>query len=64
MSATLKPYRVYCFDSARSIVTADFIQAADDQDAIAKARAKGFGTRCELWDGRRMVAELAQEQRA
>lgn len=61
MSAPQKTYRIYCFDSARNIVTADWIQAADDDDAIAKAHAKGSGTKCELWDGRRMVAELEGE---
>jgi hypothetical protein len=63
MSTPQKTYRIYCFDSDRKVVTADWIQAADDEDAIAKAHAKGFGTKCELWDGRRMVAELQGERR-
>ena len=63
MSSPLKTYRVYCFDLSRKVVTADFIKAANDEDAIAKAEASGFGTKCELWDGNRMVAQLEAERR-
>jgi len=59
----LTTYRVYCFDSHRRIVTADFIKAAGDREAIAKAQERGFGSMCEIWDGRRMVAELTEEER-
>ena len=63
MSAPLKMYRVYCFDLARKVVTADFIKAANDDDAIAKAQASGFGTKCELWHEDRLVAQLDAERR-
>lgn len=59
MSASqTKTYRVYCFDGARQALTNDLIEAASDEEAIAKANAMGFGTRCELWEGHRLVAEL------
>ncbi len=63
MSVPLKTYRVYCFDLARKVVTADFIKAANDDDAIAKAEASGFGTKCEVWDGSRLVAQLDAARR-
>ena len=63
MSAPLKTYRVYCFDEASKVVTADWIEAASDEEAIAKAEAAGFGSKCELWDGRRLVAQLDGQRR-
>ena len=63
MSSPVKTYRVCCFDVALGIVTADFIKAASDEEAIAKAKAAGFGSKCEIWDGHRLVAELESERR-
>jgi len=57
-SSENKTYRVYCFDGVRKALTNDLIQAASDDDAIAIANAMGFGTKCELWEGNRLVAEL------
>jgi hypothetical protein len=59
-----KTYRIYCYDGARKIVSADWLQAADDDDAIAKAEAVGYGTKCEVWEGKRLVAELGGERRS
>lgn len=64
MSAPYKTYRIYTFDLARSAVTADFINAATDEDAIAAAEAAGFGHKCEIWDDRRLVAQLDARQQA
>ncbi len=63
MSARQKMYRICCFDGVRNIVTADFIEASSDEEAIATAEAMGFGTKCEIWDGNRLVAELESERR-
>ncbi len=63
MSNPLKSYRVYCYDGVSKIVSADWLQAASDEDAIEKARAAGFGSKCEVWDERRMVAKLDDERR-
>lgn len=57
MSPTNKSYRVCRFDAALKVVTADFVKAANDEEAIAAAEAAGFGTKCEIWDGNRLVAE-------
>ena len=56
-------YRIYCFDALHKIVTADWIEAASDEQAIAKAEAAGFGSKCEIWEGRRLVAQLEAERR-
>jgi hypothetical protein len=64
MSSPTKTYRVYCYDAAHKILTGDWLDAASDEEAIAKAHAQGFGTKCELWDGRRLVAELEERREA
>jgi hypothetical protein len=63
MSAPLKTYRVYCLDAAQRMVTADWIEAASDEEAIARAEADGFGSKCEIWEGQRLVAKLDGERR-
>lgn len=63
MSAPLKTYRVYSYDAGRNVVSADFIKAADDADAIARTEAAAFAGKRELWDGRRMVAQIEGERR-
>jgi hypothetical protein len=63
MSAPLKTYRVYCLDAAQHMVTADWIEAAGDAEAIARAEADGFGSKCEIWEGQRLVAKLDGERR-
>lgn len=63
MPAPLKTYRLYCYDGANKIVTADFIEASNDEEAIAVAEAQGLGSKCEIWDGRRLVAQLEGERR-
>lgn len=63
MSRPLTTYRVYCLDEARHFVDADWIEAGSDEGAIARAQAKGFGSKCEIWDGGRLVAQLEEERR-
>jgi hypothetical protein len=63
MSSPQKTYRVYSFDKAHSIVSADWLEAVSDEDAIAKAKERGFGSQCEIWEGKRLVAELSEEER-
>jgi hypothetical protein len=63
MSTPLKNYKVYCYDSAHNVLTADMIEASSDEGAIAKATAAGFGSKCEIWLGRRLVAQLDAQRR-
>ncbi len=62
MSDLPKSYRVYCFDIDRRAVSADFVKAASDQEAVSKIEAAGFGSKCEIWDGKRLVAQLDKER--
>jgi len=56
---TMVAYRLYCLDSAGQISLADWINAADDQDAIRQAREVERGaSKCEIWQGSRLVATL------
>lgn len=64
MSTPPKTYRLYSFDAARKIVSADWLEAADDSDAMVKATAAGFGSKCEIWDGSRMVAQIDERRHA
>lgn len=63
MSSSPKTYRIYSFDVVRKAVTADFIKASSDEEAIAKAETAAFGTKCELWHEDRMIAQLDAERR-
>jgi hypothetical protein len=52
-------YRLYCLDARGQISMAEWIDAADDQDAIRQAQAlKQNAQKCEVWDGNRLVARL------
>lgn len=53
-----RTYRVYCFDGVRKALSNDLIQATSDEDAIAQANAIGIGTKCELWEGNRLIVQL------
>ena len=63
MSAPTITYRVYCFDAARNVLTAEEVNAASDADAIARVEAAGFGSKCEIWNGDRMIFQLEDERR-
>jgi hypothetical protein len=63
MSAPQRTYRVYCYDAAHHVLTNDLLEAASDEAAIAEAKARGFGTKCEIWEGTRLVAQLEAERR-
>jgi hypothetical protein len=63
MSAASKTYRLYRYDGAHKVVTADWIEAASDEEAVANAEAAGSGSKCEIWDGRRLVAQFESERR-
>lgn len=52
-------YTLYCLDARGQISMAETIDARDDHDAIRQAKLlKQDALRCEVWDGRRFVADL------
>jgi hypothetical protein len=59
---SMKNYRVYSYDKMRHDVAADLIEAATDEAVIAAVETSGFGSKCEIWDGDRLVARLEGER--
>ena len=56
-------YRLYRLDGAGKITTAEWIDAADDQQAEQQARAgAGLGA-CEVWDRNRLVIRVGATDR-
>jgi hypothetical protein len=55
----MRSYRLYCLDSAGKIHFADWIKASTDEEAVAIGREKKSGaSKCEVWEGSRLVASL------
>lgn len=63
MSDLRTTYRIYCFDGSTMTVDGHLIEADDDAEAIFRAQARGIGSKCEIWDGSRLVAQLEAERR-
>jgi len=56
VGARLPTYRLYRLDGAGRInAAAEWIDAADDEQACAKARGLAASGRYEVWDGNRLV---------
>jgi len=55
----MSDYRLYCLDGAGRINSAEWIEAEDDEAAVIRARdVKNGALKCEVWQGRRLVARL------
>lgn len=59
----LPEYRHYRLDGAGNIVSAEWLDAVDDADAVRKARELKIPTDCELWDRNRFVARIEAAER-
>ena len=57
-------YRLYCLDGANKVASADWIEADDDEGAIAVAKDIHDGFECEVWQGGRLVARLDLRRKA
>lgn len=55
-------YRLYCLDGVGKVVSAEWIDANDDEAAIEAAKAMVDGHICELWARSRFVIRLDREQ--
>ena len=56
-------YRLYCLDGYGHISLAEWLDADNDQDAIRQAQfLKRDARKCEVWNGRRLVAQLVDGQ--
>jgi hypothetical protein len=57
-------YRIYRYDAASMNVSADSLEASSPQEAIELAEAMGYGSKCEIWDGRDLIATLGVDRAA
>lgn len=54
----LPSYRLYCLDGAGKITTAEWIQAADDEEAARQVLERRLAVAAEVWDRERFVARI------
>ena len=55
-------YRLYRLDGAGKITTAEWIDAAHDDDALVEARSHAGDGQFELWERNRLVAKIGPEK--
>ena len=51
-------YRVYCHDSALKLVSAEWLEATTDAEAIDAVQRLYSKLDCEIWRGKELVAKL------
>ena len=51
-------YRYYCLDGTGRLHDAAWCEVENDADAIAQITVKHPDGKCEIWQGKRLVAEL------
>ena len=54
-------YRLYCLDGAGKVLSAEWIDAEDDNTAIEAAKDMVDGHTCELWARSRFVIRLPKK---
>ena len=54
-------YRLYGLDGVDKVASGEWIDADDDEAAIAIARSLMDGHECELWQGARRVARIKRQ---
>ena len=57
-------YRVYCHDSVNKLVTAQWIDASTDDQAVGIVQDLYSHLTCEIWTGRRLVAKVGESSLA
>ena len=56
-------YRYYCLDAAGKLHDAAWFEAKSDDDAIEFVRTEHPNSKCEIWQGKRLVASLEPARR-
>jgi hypothetical protein len=51
-------YRIYCLDGLNKVASASWIEADGDEAATELVTERHDGYKCEVWDGKRLVARL------
>ena len=54
----MRDYRLYCLDGAGKITSAEWIDAASDDEAVGIARSTRKAVPCEVWHRTRLVARI------
>ena len=54
-------YRVCLYDEQFKTLSAELIEAASDEEAVALAQTSARGAKGEVWDGSRLVARLGAD---
>jgi hypothetical protein len=55
-------YRAYWLEGTGKSLSVDWIEAVNDDQAVATARTNIHSLKCEVWDGRRLVRKIDAEQ--
>jgi len=55
----LPEYRIYVLDGSGQFVTAEWVAASSDDEAVSVAGELDTGLKAELWHGSRLVARFA-----
>jgi hypothetical protein len=59
----LPSYRLYRLDGAGKITSAEWIEAAHDDDALREARSRARDGQFEIWDRDRLVTGSGPQER-
>lgn len=54
----MSDYRLYCLDGDQGIAKGEWFEAGNDQEAVELARTKRLRVKCEVWQGKRLVARI------
>jgi hypothetical protein len=55
-------YRYYCLDGAGRLHDAEWFYALNDQEAIKLVETKHPAGKCEIWQGKRLVASITPKR--
>jgi hypothetical protein len=57
-TGVLPSYRHYRLDGAGNISKAEWVEAADDEEAVRQVRGRKLPVASEIWDRNRLVARI------
>ena len=55
-------YRYYCLDSVGHLHHAEWFEAESDEKALSLIESMHPDGRCEIWQGKRLVAKISPER--
>ena len=57
-SQAMAMYRLYCLNDDENVVESHWIEAVSEDEAIENVKKNHPNSRCEIWLGKRLVAEI------